>query len=191
MMPVENPILLNIPEEFETQRLMLHSHRDEDVQITNTAVKESIAELSRWLPWAKEPQTMAQTLAFIRHSRADFILGKAFRYSVFEKGRGSFVANCGVHPRDWHVPSFEIGYWTRTSEAGKGYMTEAVRCLTDYFVREVGAKRMVIRCASENHASAAVAKKCGYVWEGTHHRLHRDNRGDLIDMLHFVYLPEA
>ena len=32
----------------------------------------------------------------------------------------------GLHRIDWAVPKFEIGYWARTSHAGRGYITEDV-----------------------------------------------------------------
>ncbi len=61
---------------------------------------------------------------------------------------------------------FEIGYWIRTSETGKGYITEAVNALTVYGFGELKADRIFIRCDDRNPASARVAEKAGYQLEG-------------------------
>lgn len=189
MIPIENPILLDIPEQFETERLILRIPGDDNAEAMNAAIRESQGELRPWMPWAKEPQTLPQTVAYIRRAQGQFMLRTDFAYCLLRKDDGYYLGNCGVHARDWDVPSFEIGYWLRTSEAGKGYMSEAVGMLSDYFMREVGAERMLIRCDSRNKASAAVAMKCGYEWEGTQHNVHRDNDGNLFDMQHYVWLP--
>jgi ribosomal-protein-serine acetyltransferase len=187
---IENPILLDIPDRFETDRLILQVHTLEIAEAMHEASHESYNELRPWMPWSKTKQSLDEIRAFIRRSQAGFLLRKDFPYSLLGKDDGRYIGNCGVHSHDWDVPSFEIGYWLRTSEAGKGYMTEAVQTLTRYFMDEVGANRMLIRCDTRNKASAAVAQRCGYWLEGTAHNFNRDNDGNLVDMLTFVLTPD-
>jgi ribosomal-protein-serine acetyltransferase len=191
MTPIENPAELDISTRFETERMVLVAHDLSTAQAMNDAVRESHKELSAWMPWAKNVQTIEQTRAHIRQMMADFILGKTFAYSLTDKATGAYMGNVGVHPRDWSVPSFEIGYWINTRFAGQGYTSEAVRLLTDYFVETVGAKRMLIRCDTRNRASAGVARKCGYTLEGVQHNYGRDNNGDLMHMEHHALIPDA
>jgi RimJ/RimL family protein N-acetyltransferase len=190
MTRIENPILLDIPDRFETDRLILQVHLLEFAEAMHAATDESHKELRPWMPWAKNKQSIDEVRAFIRRSQAGYLLRNDFPYSLLAKDDGRYIGNCGVHSRDWAVPSFEVGYWIRTSEAGKGYTTEAVQALTRYFMDEVGAQRMLIRCDVRNKASAAVARKCGYRLEGTMHNFNRDNDGNLVDMLHFVRTPD-
>jgi RimJ/RimL family protein N-acetyltransferase len=68
---------------------------------------------------------------------------------------------------DWEVPKFEIGYWARTSQTGHGYITEAVNGVVRLAIDTLGANRLEIRCDTKNDRSAAVAKRVGFVLEGT------------------------
>ncbi len=45
-------ILLEFPEEFETERLMIRSPFWGDGAELNAAIQESIKELRPWMPWA-------------------------------------------------------------------------------------------------------------------------------------------
>jgi len=65
------------------------------------------------------------------------------------------------------VPFFEIGYWLRTSETGKGYMHEAIALLEQYAFTVLGANRIAITAASTNHKSCLVATASGYQLEAT------------------------
>lgn len=184
---IDDPLMLEVPEVFETERLILRCHQPELAQALNDAIRESHHELRAWLPWARELQTVEQTMAFIRTSIADYVMRRNFGYVMLHKSTAEVVGTVGVQVRNWDVPSFEMGYWTRTSAAGNGYMSEAVRFLTDYFVVQVGARRMLIRCDANNKGSAGVAKRCGYVYEGTHINFQRNVDGDLYDMEHYAF----
>ena len=49
-----NPILLDIPESFETERLLIRVPRAGDGPELNAAVLETFEGLQPWMPWAKE-----------------------------------------------------------------------------------------------------------------------------------------
>ncbi len=84
---------------------------------------------------------------------------------AFLKSTGEFVLGSGLHPRDWEVPKFEIGYWCRTSQQGCGYVAEAVRALTRVGFEQMGANRIEIRCDPRNICSRRVAERAGYKLE--------------------------
>ena len=56
----------------------------------------------------------------------------------------------------------EIGYWTGTPYAGRGYMTTAVRALSRVALTLPGIERVAIKHDEANKASAAVAIKAGF-----------------------------
>ncbi|MBV9469276.1 MAG: GNAT family N-acetyltransferase, partial [Abitibacteriaceae bacterium] len=85
---------------------------------------------------------------------------------IFLKGTDIFVGGSGLHPRDWAVPSFEIGYWCRKKFQGQGYITEAVHGITRFGFETMGAQRIMIRCDSRNTRSRSVAERAGYQLEG-------------------------
>ncbi len=56
-----NPLLLDFPDSFDTERLTIRAPRVEDAQEIVEAVTESLPELRPWMPWAKEPPTLEFT----------------------------------------------------------------------------------------------------------------------------------
>lgn len=62
--------------------------------------------------------------------------------------------------------SAEIGYWLAEPYWGRGIMTEAVRALTAYAVKQHGLTRVYALPFEGNTASCRVLQKAGFVLEG-------------------------
>jgi RimJ/RimL family protein N-acetyltransferase len=184
-MGIDNPLLFDFSDSFETERLLIRAPRPGDGQTVNEAIAESYDNLHPWVPWAKTLPTLKENEEFMRRSAARFLQREDLGFLLFRKSDGLFVGGTGLHRMDWSVPRFEIGYWIRSSLEGQGYITEAVKGLTHFTFETLRAERIEIRCDSNNERSAAVARRCGYVLEG---QLRRDGRkpdGNLRDTLLF------
>ena len=57
-----------LPETITTANLSLHPFRRRDVDPLLAAVRESLPELSRWLPWAHQGYTRDDATRFVRDS---------------------------------------------------------------------------------------------------------------------------
>jgi RimJ/RimL family protein N-acetyltransferase len=90
---------------------------------------------------------------------------------VFDVETDRFLGGIGLMVHSWEIRSFEIGYWLRKSAEGHGFMTEAVRLLTDFALNNLQAQRVEIQCDERNTHSANVARRLGFVQEG---RLRND-----------------
>ncbi|MHB8625266.1 MAG: GNAT family N-acetyltransferase [Aggregatilineales bacterium] len=181
-----DPILKDFPDHFETDRLLIRCPRSGDGQAFYEAVHESISELGIWLPWVTIDYTPDQAEAFVRRACAYFILRQEFWMLVFLKSAGTFLGACGLHHIDWNVPSFEIGYWLRTTYSGHGYMTEAVNGLTQFAREYLRANRITIGCDIQNTRSKAVAERAGYTLESYQRNERRKVDGKLRDSYVFV-----
>ena len=91
---------------------------------------------------------------------------------------------------DWSVPKFEIGYWRRTRFAGQGYITEAVRGISDFAFDALDANRLEIRCDSLNHRSVKVAERAGFRIEGELRNAESGADGSIRNTLVFSMIPE-
>lgn len=193
MVGIEKPILLDIPESFETERLLIRAPRVGDGAAMNAAMAETIDNLRRWLPmpWTQKLQTPDETEESVRRSRALWILREDLRMGLFHKSNGLYVGGCGLHRIDWNVMRFEVGYWVRASLEGQGYIGEAVTGISRFAFDVLGAQRLEIRCDSRNTRSAAVARKGGYLLEATlrHNDLTADGSA-LRDTLIFAMIRE-
>jgi RimJ/RimL family protein N-acetyltransferase len=167
MPSIEKPVLLNFPDSFETERLLIRAPRAGDGQAVNDAVRESHENLKPWMPWAKSIQEVEQTEENVRRGAVRWILREDLWMLLFRKSDGLYVGGSGLHRIDWSVPAFEIGYWVRKSLEGQGYISEAVAGITNFGFEVIGGERIEIRCDTRNIRSANVAKRAGYSLEGT------------------------
>jgi len=121
-----------------------------------------------WLGWASEeatktPEDSFDFLAKIAKRRAE---KTQFAFGIFLDAR--YIGGIDVVDISSKHKSAEIGYWLAADSVGKGYMSEAVRILEDAAFAQLGLNRIQIRCDALNAASANVAKRAGYIFEGTY-----------------------
>ncbi|MBP2242816.1 RimJ/RimL family protein N-acetyltransferase [Cytobacillus eiseniae] len=161
-----NPLLLEIPEQFSTERLVIRMPRQGDGKAVYEAITASINDLKPWLPFAQKEQSVEDVEVNIREAHISFLKREDLRLLVFLKETGEFVASSGLHRIDWSVPKFEIGYWIDSRYSGKGYMTEAVKGITDIAFHELNARRVEIRCDEKNRKSRAIPERLGFTLEG-------------------------
>jgi len=182
-----HPILRDVPFEFETERLVIRGPIPGDGEEMQAAIAESIAELRPWMPWAVQVPTVEESEIRLRQKHLEFLARKDLQLLLFLKGSHTLVGSSGLHRIDWDVPKFEIGYWIRTSFAGKGYITEAVNGIAAFAFQQLGAKRVEIRCDAKNARSAAVAQRLSFVHEATlRHEAVDHNTGELRDTMIFA-----
>ena len=131
-----NPLLLDFPDSFETERLTIRAPRVEDAAEVIAAVTESLTELRPWMPWAKDVPTLEGTQIRLRQAMANWIIRHDLPLHAYLKGTSTFVMGSGLHRMDWESGKFEIGYWVRTKYVGQGFVTEAVNGITAYAFRE-------------------------------------------------------
>ena len=183
-----DPILLDFPDSFDTERLTIRSPMPGDGAELQTAVAESIDDLRPWLPWAKEIPTVEEEEIAVRKGRIRFLSREDLWLLLFLKGTHTLVGGSGLHRMDWDVPSFEIGYFARSRFAGQGYITEAVRGIACFAFETLNARRVEIRCDARNERSLRVAERAGFELEATLRNHVADEDGGLSDTLIYARL---
>jgi ribosomal-protein-serine acetyltransferase len=186
------PILRDFPHSFETERLTIRCPKPGDGPELNAAILETWENLREWMPWATgDKPTIEDSEANVRAAHVKFLTREDLRLSLFLKETETMVGSSGLHRMNWKVPKFEIGYWVRKRFEGKGYITEAVAGITDFAIRELGAKRIEIRCDALNERSAAVPRRLNFELEGI---LKNDDRhhltGELRDTMIFAKIVD-
>jgi RimJ/RimL family protein N-acetyltransferase len=162
-----NPVFIELPEQIESERLVIRWPRAGAGVAVNEAIRETFADLKRWMPWAQALPSVEDSEALVRHWQAKVLTREDLPLHLFRKDTGAFVGSSGIHPKDWAVPKFEIGYWCRASCQGQGFITEAVRAITAFGLATLEARRIEIRCDQRNVRSCRVAERAGYRLEAT------------------------
>lgn len=179
-----DPVLLDIPDQIETERLILRVPRAGDGAVIYEGVVETLDSLRRWMPWALPEPAVDYYETYVRNSAVAFLRRESMPLLMFRKSDGLYLGGHGLTDRlDWSVPRFEIGYWVRASAEGQGYVTEATRAVTDFCFTTLAAERVEIRMDARNTRSTAVAERCGYIREIVLRHWMRDTQDELVDMI--------
>lgn len=180
-------IVQKFPESFETERLLIRVPHPGDGEILYEAVSESQDRLVPWFVWAQTVASPENQEQFVRQAYSKYILNEDMMLGLFLKENGKFIGGSGLHFRGLQIPAFEIGYWIRSGYEGKGYVIEAVNAITRIGFEVGQANRIFIRCDIHNHRSQSVARRAGYLFEGTFRNFERRPHNDeLTDMMYFA-----
>jgi RimJ/RimL family protein N-acetyltransferase len=145
--------------------MVVRCYDPRDAPLLKEAVDSSIDHLKPWMPWAEnEPQTIEEKVELLRTFRGQFDLGQNFVYGLFSADESELVGGSGFHTRVGD-DAFEIGYWIRASEDGKGLATEATAALTRVGFEVCEVDRIEIHVEPANEKSARIPQKLAYVEE--------------------------
>lgn len=177
--------------ELRGERVLLRPWREADAEALYAAVVANREHLARFLPWAHLHTSIDYTRDLIYHWQANRLLREGeFGFGIWQPESGELLGAIGLHIRSWPARAFEIGYWLSASAEGHGYMSEAVRLLTDAAFATYGANRVEIRCDARNERSAGVARRLGFRQEGYLHSPILGADGTLRDTLIFALTPD-
>jgi RimJ/RimL family protein N-acetyltransferase len=165
-----DPLLIDVPERIETERLLIRCPRAGDGPALNAAVVASLEILGPWMPWAQTAPTLDESEAYCRRNHARFLLREELVMLVFEKGAdgpdGLVLGATGLHRIDWAQRSFELGYWRRAGLDRLGIASESAQALVRMAFDVLGARRLEVRMDDRNEPSRKVAERAGFTFEG-------------------------
>ncbi|HEV2593524.1 MAG TPA: GNAT family protein [Gaiellaceae bacterium] len=180
------------PYRIETERLVIRCYEPSDAAAIKEGVDSSLDHLRPFMDWAAdEPQTIEQKVALARRFRSWFDSDENYVYGIFPRDESRYLGGTGLHQRGG-PGSLEIGYWVRADAMRQGIATESTAVLTRVGVELCGAHRIDLQIDPRNEASQGVAKKLGFVHEGTLRRRLPPMGGDgpRRDVMVFTLLAE-
>jgi len=154
--------------ELTDEHLIVRTYRDDDVSRLFEAVHESIAEVSPWLPWCHENYSIEESREFILSRKTAAQGDEHYSFAVFRKDDPQrLLGGVGLNFINRVHQFANLGYWARTSAAGKGITSRAARLVAQFGFDQLGLQRIEILAAVPNIASQRVAEKIGALREAT------------------------
>jgi RimJ/RimL family protein N-acetyltransferase len=147
--------------ELTDESIFLRPYGEADAEQLYSAVRESIPEVSRWLSWCHENYSLDESRNFINSRQIASQGDEWYSFAIFEKSSNEFVGGVGLNFINRVHQFGNLGYWVRTSAAGRGFATRATRLAARFGFAELGLRRIEIVAAVENVASQRVAEKAG------------------------------
>jgi RimJ/RimL family protein N-acetyltransferase len=138
----------------------------EDLDALYEAVRESVKEVSPWLPWCHAGYTPEETAAFLRSSTAGWDSGEHYGFGIFDSEARTLLGGVGLNQLNGLHRYANLGYWVRSSRTGRGVASSAVRLAARFGLEDVCLQRIEIVIAVANSASQRAAEKAGATREG-------------------------
>ncbi len=129
------------------------------------AVRESMAELERWMDWCHGGYSLDDAARWIAEQEQARLSGSGFEFVITGDGRTP-LGVCGINGIHRAYRMCNLGYWVRSSHAGRGVATAAVRRLAAWTWEHTDVERVEIVAAVGNAASQRVAERAGALPEG-------------------------
>ena len=151
---------------IETERHILSPVDPSDGCDIWLAVNGSRSFLQHWLPWVQFNTDPGSSMQFADACASDWDNGRALRFAIRDRASHTFVGVVGLEACVHLHRSCELGYWLRKEATRQGRMTEAARACIDFAFRHMGAHRIRVAAATDNHPSLAIIRRIGFRFEG-------------------------
>jgi ribosomal-protein-serine acetyltransferase len=151
---------------FSSGGIGLRRYRAEDGDALFDAARESVRELSTWMPWCSENYSPADSELFVKTREADWDKGEHYSFVIYDTANVQFLGSVGLNFINPVHKFANLGYWVRTTQTGRGVATTAARLAARFGIAELGFNRIEIVTAAGHVASQRVAKKVGANCEG-------------------------
>ena len=177
-----DPVLLDLPDSIETERLTLRAPRPGDGPMVFEAVRDSLSELRRFpasMTWALAEPSVETSEKYCREAHANFVARRDLPLLLLERKTGVLVGSSGLHRIDWRVPKVEVGFWGRTPYNGRGLVTEGVGAIVELAFDALKARRVEAFCDEGNERSCRVCERLRFTLEGTRRNERIDPDGTL------------
>jgi ribosomal-protein-alanine N-acetyltransferase len=153
---------MNAPESFLTDRLIIRRLKTMDAESIFNAYASNV-ESVKYISW-KVHETLIDTKAFLEVTIPKFDSGKDYAYGIELKDSKEFIGSIGMVNEGGKA---FIGYIIGAKYEGKGYCTEAAKCILNHLSKQPDIFRIWACCAVENIGSVKVLEKAGMVQEAT------------------------
>jgi RimJ/RimL family protein N-acetyltransferase len=138
---------------------------ESDVHELVAAVRESYAEVSPWMVWCKADYSAVDAETWIRSTITGRASGTSYEFAMLDI-EGTLAGACGINRINDVDQYANLGYWVRTSRAGRGIAPAAVTALAEWAFANTRLNRLEIVVAVGNAKSDRVAAKVGAICEG-------------------------
>jgi len=152
--------------ELTDGNITLRPYRKEYIKATYQAIRESLAELSPWLPFAHKDYSLRETRDWIKKRAGEWKKGASYDFAIFDTRDGTLLGGCGLNGFEKMNRRANLGYWVRTNRTGEGTAAAAARLLAKWGFEALKLIRIEILVATDNARSLRAAEKAGAKREG-------------------------
>lgn len=157
--------MTNPPKILKTERLRLRKATFSDAEAIFSQYATD-PEVTRFVSW-RAHRNLTETREYMRMCALAWDIGKAFHWVIETQDSKQVI---GMMIARVNAEKWELGFVLARPFWGRGYMTEAVKALIAWALKQKEIYRVWAVCDIDNKASARVMEKVGMTREGILHR---------------------
>lgn len=146
--------------------ILIRQYRPTDVNWLYEAVRESIPEVSLWMPWCHADYSIEESKTWIESQADAWETGTEYNFAITDSKGGFFIGGCGLNNINHADRVANLGYWVRSSRTRQGVATTAALLLARFGFSELKLNRIEITMAVGNKVSQRVAENMRATREG-------------------------
>jgi ribosomal-protein-serine acetyltransferase len=150
---------------LDASPLSLRPWQEDYAAALHEAVQESVARVSRWLPWCHAGYDLEEAREWVVLCKHNWENGGQYDFAIHD-AQGRLIGGIGLNQFDEHDLRANLGYWLRSSATGRGYAALAGRALARFAFEALALRRIEIVAAVGNLASQRCAERIGARREG-------------------------
>ncbi len=139
---------------------------DADAVEVFEAAHESLEDLKPWMGWAYDGYSIEDTQGYLALLPMGWERGEDYAFGIYDREDGVLAGGCGLNHINPYYRLCNLGYWVRSSRAGRGYAGRATRLLARFAFERLHLIRVEVTAAVGNERSLRAAQKAGARREG-------------------------
>ncbi|MHA1977973.1 MAG: GNAT family N-acetyltransferase [Candidatus Hodarchaeales archaeon] len=177
-------MLVKIPTEITTPRLIIRKYRESDGKALFDLLERNNnrEHLKEHVNEASSIKTEEEAEIRIRKFIAYWVARKSFILGIWLKASKRYIGQIWIEPKKWNVPSFELGWYLDQTYQGEGLATEAVKRSIRLLFDDLNTHKIIVLTRDNNERSIKLTERCGFIREG-HLRDHNIENGKRFGLL--------
>lgn len=161
-------LLLDVPTRLDTERLIVRKHAEGDGRelflllernSNRDFLRENVEEVS-------SIRTEAEAEIKVRKHSSEWFARDRFVMGIWLKSEDRYVGQIWIEPKNWEVPSFEIGWFLDQGYRGRGIAEEAARRSLEFLFSSLRAYKVIVISRDTNLKSIRLTERLGFRREG-------------------------
>lgn len=143
--------------------VVLRAFEERDADLVVSAASDDVIP---WITTVPTSGSRADAEEYIARQHSRLRSGAGYSFAIADSETDEAVGQIGLWLRDIEEARATTGYWIGPGHRRRGYLTAALRALTDWAVRLDEVERLQLFVEPGNQGSWRAAERCGYQREG-------------------------
>lgn len=142
-------------------RLLLYN----EVDMFFKSLEKNREYIQKFMPRINENKSVEDTKIVVGTFIKQLLDNNGFRLGIFLNEE--FIGIIGLKYIDWINKKTEVMYWVDKDYSGSGIATKCLKKILDISFNYYKLNKVILIASENNISSKIVAKKCGFILEGT------------------------